>query len=217
MIDGKTTNSRSFSLNTYNNAILYVPKGTIDIYKTTKGWKDFVYIEDDATPPTPPVPEKCQKPIISYGNGNLAFRSTTEGATCHYSITDNDIMAGSGNEVQLTATYNISVYATKEGYENSEIVTATLCWIESEPKVEGITTDVVAQVPSKAVLMQSHGGVLTVQGTNDNALVSVYTIEGKLVGESVSRNGYAEVNTALQPGSVVIVKIGQKSVKITMK
>lgn len=59
-----------------------------------------------------------------------------------HSITDADIKAGSGNEVQLGVTYNISVYATKSGYDNSETATATLCWIDASPKTEGITNGI---------------------------------------------------------------------------
>ena len=45
-IYGKSSYDRTFSENTFNNATLYVPMGTIDKYKTTYGWQDFVFIEE---------------------------------------------------------------------------------------------------------------------------------------------------------------------------
>ena len=208
-IEGKSSDYRTFSPNTFYNATLYVPKGTIDKYRATDGWKDFWFIEEG-------TPQQCEKPTISYLNGKLMFACATEGAICQYSITDTDIKAGSGNEVQLTATYNISVYATKTGYYNSETATATLCWIDQQPEAGNITTD-VADIPANAVLIQGEGGTIKVHGCNDGEQVSVYSINGTKAGSAVSENGSAAINTTLQPGNVAIVKIGEKSVKIIMK
>ena len=215
-IYGKTSGSRTFSQNTFNNATLYVPKGTIDKYKATYGWKDFVFIEEGTGGGDTPTTQKCEKPTISYENGKLTFTSETEGAVCQYSITDTDIKAGSGNEVQLGVTYNISVYAAKAGYENSETATATLCWIDQQPKTEGITNG-IANIPAQAVLIQSEGGSIKVQGVDEGTQVNLYGINGTQAGSAISQSGAATINTNLQPGSIAIVKIGQKSVKVVIK
>ena len=215
-ITGKTSDYRTFSQNTFNNATLYVPKGTIDKYKATDGWKDFLFIEEGTGGGDTPTTQKCEKPTISYENGKLTFSSATDGAVCQYSITDTDIKAGSGNEVQLGVTYNISVYATKAGYDNSETATATLCWIDQQPKTEGITNG-IANIPAQAVLIQSEGGSIKVQGVDEGTQVNVYGINGTQAGSAISQSGAATINTNLQPGSVAIVKIGQKSVKVVIK
>ena len=215
-ITGKTSDYRTFTQNTFNNATLYVPKGTIDKYKATDGWKDFLFIEEGAGGGDTPTTQKCEKPTISYENGKLTFSSATDGAVCQYSITDTDIKAGSGNEVQLGVTYNISVYAAKSGYENSETATATLCWIDQQPKTEGITNG-IANIPANAVLIQCEGGSIKVQGVDEGTQVNVYGINGTQAGSAISQSGAATINTNLQPGSVAIVKIGQKSVKVVIK
>lgn len=128
-INGKSSGNAPFTKNTFNNATLYVPVGTIEKYRATEGWKDFLFIEEGTDPNGGGTPEtkKCATPTIGYKNGKLTFNCATEGAVCQSIITDTDISSYSVNEVQLGVTYNISVYATKAGYENSETVTATLC------------------------------------------------------------------------------------------
>ena len=215
-IEGKKSGYRTFTQNTFNNATLYVPKGTIEKYKATDGWKDFLFIEEGTGGGDTPSTQKCEKPTISYENGKLTFSCATDGAVCQYSITDTDIKAGSGNEVQLGVTYNISVYATKSGYDNSETATATLCWIDAAPKTEGIT-DGVAQIAARPVLVKTDNGFITVEGADDRTNVSVYTTDGKQVGSAISQNNVATIATSIQPGSIAIVKIGEKAIKVVMK
>jgi uncharacterized ParB-like nuclease family protein len=201
------------------NCKLFVPKGCIAAYQAADQWKDFFFTEEGegtASEGSHETKKKCEKPTISYTNGQLSFASDTEGVEFVTDITDSDIKRHYDANIQLTATYTISVYATKAGYDNSDVATATLCWIDVDPKTEGINNG-IAQVPAKAVLIQAVGGTINVQGCDDGERIGVYSINGCQVGTSVSQNGTATINTTLQPGSVSIVKIGQKSVKVMMK
>ena len=201
------------------NCKLFVPKGCITAYQAADQWKDFFFTEEGegtASEGSHETKKKCEKPTISYTNGQLSFASDTEGVEFVTDITDSDIKRHYDANIQLTATYTISVYVTKAGYDNSDVATATLCWIDVEPKTEGITNS-IADVPAKAVLIQTAGGAINVQGCDDGEQVGVYSINGSQVGTAVSQNGAATVNTTLQPGSVAIVKVGEKSVRVMMK
>lgn len=39
-------NHDTFSDNTFYNATLYVPQGTLNLYKAQEGWKKFTFIEE---------------------------------------------------------------------------------------------------------------------------------------------------------------------------
>ena len=98
-------------------------------YENTNGWNKFKNIVE--------IVKQCDKPSICYENGNLYFTCETEGAEYVTKIKDSDVKIHHDSMISLTATYNISVYATKEGYDNSETAIATLCWIDAEPIAEG--------------------------------------------------------------------------------
>ncbi len=209
MDNPSSINSECFPNNVFNNTTLYVPQGTIDKYQATDGWNKFLHIEELNSS------NMCVTPTISYKNGKLSYNCETEGAICHTTITNEDIKSFDGNEIDLTVTYNISVYATKDGYFDSDVANATLCWIEVNPQNEGITTD-VNQIASVAVLIKANGGQLTIEGADDNTTVTAYTLDGVQLGSAVSRNGVATINTNVSAGTVTIVKIGNKSVKVVM-
>ena len=209
-----STNSNAFENSYIEYATLHVTDSAVNYYKAAEPWKNFKEILgiNGTTLET----LKCETPTISYQNGELTFSCATDGVEYIYEITDSDVKKGKTNKVKLTATYNISVYATKSGYDNSETATATLCWIDQQPKTEGVTNG-IANIPAQAVLIQSEGGSIKVQGVDEGTQVNVYGINGTQAGSAISQSGAATINTNLQPGSIAIVKIGQKSTKIVMK
>ena len=163
------------------------------------------------------APETCAVPTITYQNGKLVFGCETEGAEFISEITDADIKKHFESEISLTATYNISVYATKVGYKDSEVAKATLCWIDVEPKTEGVVGTDISNVKALPIVVQINGGMLTVSGANDGTKVEVFTIGGAKVGNAVTSANTATVNISQLTDNVIIVKVGGKAIKVTVK
>ena len=210
-----STNGNAFNNSVLPNATLHVPASAIDYYRTTAPWSRFGTIVklDDVEPV-----EKCATPTISYKNGQLIFDSETEGVEFKSSIRDTDINDYTASVINLTATYTITVYATKSGYEDSEVATATLCWIDVEPQTEGIIDeDAVTEVKALPVLIQTQGGTISIQGVAEGTSIAIYDTNGKQYGSTISENGRTTVSTSLQPGTTAIVKIGEKAVKVVIK
>ena len=219
-IAGKNYDSRTFTLDVFNNVTLYVPVGTIEKYKATDGWKDFLFIEEGTGSGggTTPEPEQCAKPTISYSNGELTFSCATEGAKCVSTITDADIRTYTSSKVQLGVTYHVSVYATKAGYNNSETATATLCWIDVEPTITfGTGATALGSIEARPVLIQTNGQVVSISGAPEGSAIAIYDVAGQLVGSGKATAGTTDISTQLCNGDIVIVKIGSKAVKVVVK
>ena len=208
-----------FPQDVFYNVTLYVPEGTTDKYKSTDYWSKFVFIEEgEPGSSTQPEENKCATPSISYADKQLTFSCETEGVEYHYTINDADIKSGSSSNVSLTATYEISVYATKSGYTNSDVATATLVWTdavftETTPSTPSSVNAIRESIP---VLISAQNGTITVRGEQNGLPLTVYTVDGKLLGSATTKDGQASISTNLQRGEIAIVKVGSKSVKIKM-
>lgn len=158
----------------------------------------------------------CALPVISYADGQLTFTCQTEGVEFISSIICDDVNTYRDAQVALSVAYNVSVYATKEGCENSDTVTAVLCWIECDHQDEEESG--VLKVASTPALIQSFNGIITIEGLKKGTSVSVYTASGMEVASGVAEeNVILTLDTQMTKGEVAIVKMGAKSVKVLMK
>ena len=73
-----------------------------------------------------PVPSKCATPTIAFVDGRLEFDCETEGVEYVTSISLPDADLQNNNLMELLSCYNISVYAKKDGYFDSDVVSMTI-------------------------------------------------------------------------------------------
>ncbi len=108
---------------------LHVPATSIEKYREAKIWKDFgsiIATQEGDTPTT----QKCATPTIEYKDGKVLFACDTEGVEFVSEITGADVKKSYDSSITLNGAYTISVYATKAGYEKSDIATKTLNWFD---------------------------------------------------------------------------------------
>ena len=112
------TTARTTFDNSYINYVeLYVPSASVNAYKNKLPWSGFGSINALSDLP------QCATPNIDYVDGELTFNCETEDVEFVYDITSS--ISGKGTNVTLPTktTYIVTVYAKKEGYENSEVAT----------------------------------------------------------------------------------------------
>ncbi len=213
--EGKYCRSNYANLKIPTTSIIKVPTEYLQGYKDSFG-SDYKYIyawnPDGSGDDTKPVTQ-CATPSVSYESGELKFASETAGAEYHYTITDADMASDAYSKegkVTLSAAYNISVYATADGYKASDKAEATLYWINANLD----TGTNINMVKARGVVASAHDGIITLSGLDNGEVVKFYATDGKYLGSSVAANGAASyaVNESL-----VIAKVGKDSIKIAMK
>ena len=190
------------------NCNLHVPAASIESYKAKEPWSGFgkiIGLSDI------PKLEKCAIPFVIYADGKLSLSCQTEGTEFVTKIASEDINTFNSAEIELNATYNIEVFATKVNYENSDTVNVALVWVENGKVGE---ESGVINVEAAPVLIQANGGNLTINGVAKGCEIVVYTLNGTEVARATATEGSTTINTGLQSGIVAIVKLGNKSVKI---
>lgn len=213
--EGKYCKSNYADLKIPTTCIIKVPTEYLQGYKSAFG-SDYKYIyawnPNEPGEDNKPVTQ-CSTPSISYELGKLMFACETTGAKYHYTITDTDIKSDAlseNGEVSLSAAYNISVYATADGYKVSDKAEATLYWIDTNLD----TGTNINLVKTRGVVASAHDGIITLSGLDNGEVVKFYAADGKYLGSSVAANGSASyaVNESL-----VIAKVGKDSLKIVVK
>lgn len=119
-----STATSAFSDSYIEYATLYVPVASVNTYKAATPWNGFksiVPIDEE-----PPVVEKCATPTITYANGKVRFACETEGVEFVPTVACTPNQLQNGNELKLGSTFTVSVYAVKEGYDNSDTATMTV-------------------------------------------------------------------------------------------
>ncbi len=84
-------------------------------------------------------------------------------------------------------------------------------------EVVAISSSGISRLQTRGTSVKCEGGKLTVEGIDDGQIIELYSLDGEKRGSSVSKNGVAYIDTNLQPGSVAVVKMGMKSVKVIVR
>ena len=111
--------------------------------------------------------------------------------------------------------YNSTLYipqGTTEKYKATDYWNKFVFIEEGAPSGIG-----VANVKAMPVLIQGDDGVLHISGAPEGTAINVYEIGGQLVGSAKASSDTTVIPTTLPQGSIAIVKIGDKAVKVLMK
>lgn len=100
-------------------ATLHVPNNSIYRYSNDINWKGFgtyISIESELLP-------QCEKPIITYKDGFVCFSCDTPGVTFVPKVEFIYNNEDDPDKINLSSNYIVKVYATREGYRDSEVAT----------------------------------------------------------------------------------------------
>ena len=162
----------------------------------------------------------CEAPTISYVGGQVQLDCATPDVQYVANMKSDNLhtIDFEDKALDFVPSYTITAYATKENYEDSETTTVTLCWIACEENHEGEDgPNTKIEIPSRPVLIQSRDGVITLTGLAEGTQVTVFTTNSTQVASATATGGTTTIATDLETGTIVIIKMGESSVKVVIK
>ena len=196
-----------FDSETYINAILKVPVGTAYKYQNTAAWNKFLAIEEsDDSGEQGGDAEMVDLCIQDSEKGELTI-GLEKGKSHTLTITPEN-----GWKVYMIIFNNKNVTAQLNG--NKFIIPALTG--KSYLNISYEQTSDVNSAKTIPMLISAHEGKIIVNSEAEGQTVNVYTMDGKVLGSGVIRNGKATIQTNQPSGESFIVKAGSRSVKIKM-
>lgn len=144
---------------------------------------------------------------ILVGESTTLNAETNSGQTIIWSSSDENVATVDANGVvnAIAAGTATITAATSDGM------------LKAECKVTVTTSGAGVSSATSELNVQARSGLILINGIAEGTEVFVYDTAGSLVGSAVATNGAATINTGLSAGNTVIVKIGENSVKFSLK
>jgi len=122
------------SLGNTGNITLYVPSESIEAYKSTSPWSKFNVQTNTNLQST----EKCSKPKIGVVDGKVTLDCEMSGVTYHWGVSSPSGTNGETNNSSIgLLPITIYVFATKYGYQNSDVATYMFSGLDGDVNSDG--------------------------------------------------------------------------------
>ncbi len=200
---------------------LHVLPGCKEAYEAAEYWKNFTIVEDAVSNEI-----ACADPTIEYVDGCFDFKCATPDAKFHYTITHDSQYAGvlTDGQLKFGSQFEVSVYATSEGYVPSETITKV---INISEKVE---VPVEVEVPvyvydgevnsielseGQKMDISVKANSVTIENAPADATILVYNIAGALVEKVEVKE--SSVTISLTQKDTYVFKVADKTFKVMYK
>ena len=104
-----------------------------------------------------PVTPQCATPTITIVGGKLHFACETEGVQFHYKLVFPGSRSGTGNDISVQTTCVVQVYASRDGYDNSEMASFPI-----KASIKGdVNADGVLSAQDASLILQRIAGKIS--------------------------------------------------------